>query len=135
MRVTSSCETPASASEVSDAASHASPGLQRAVVQHLLHVQGAHEEEGKEAADQQHRCYVRAGKRAQPEDRERQNRPVGPFLDREEGDEQHNGCRQDRDRPRGAPAVLGGLGDRVNEQHQSARASDRTGQRQSAGAR
>ena len=48
-------------------------------------------------------------------------------LDHQERDEQRGGGREHRDRPRGAPAVLRRLGDRVDEQHQPAGAGDRAG--------
>ena len=97
------------------------PGLKRAVVQHLLHVQGADEEEREEAAAQQQPRHVRAGERPQPEDRKRQERRLDPVLDHQERDEQRRGRREHRDRSRGAPAVLRRLGDRVHEQHQRRR--------------
>ena len=49
-----------------------------------------------------------------------------PALDHQERDEQDHGCGQQRDRPGRAPAVLRCLGDRVDQQHQPARARDRT---------
>ena len=54
-RVTSSWETPASAIEVQGRRQPRKPGLQRAEVQHLLHVQRADEQERVEAAAQQQR--------------------------------------------------------------------------------
>ena len=49
-----------------------------------------------------------------------------PVLDHEERGQQRRRCREQRDRPRRAPAVLRRLGDRVDQQHQPARAGDRT---------
>ena len=49
-----------------------------------------------------------------------------PALDHQERRQQRHGRRQQRDRPRSAPAVLRGLGDRVDQQHEPARARDRT---------
>ena len=49
-------------------------------------------------------------------------------------DEQRRGRREQRERPRGAPAVLRRLGDRVDEQHQPAGARDRPEPRRTAGA-
>ena len=63
-RVTRHCERPASATDVSDVASHARAGLKRAVVQHLLHVQRADEDEREEAAAEQQPRHVRAGERS-----------------------------------------------------------------------
>ncbi len=101
-------------------------GLQGAVVQHLLHVQGADEDEREEAAAQQQPRRVRAGERAQPEDRQRQHGLLRPVLDHQERGQQRRRCREQRDRSRRAPAVLRCLGDRVDQQHQPARARDRT---------
>ena len=96
-------------------------------MQHLLHVQGADEDEREEAAAQQQPRHVRTGERPQPEDRQRQQRILDPALDHQERDQQRDGRRQQRDRPRGAPAVLRCLRDRVHEQHESAGAGDRAG--------
>ena len=59
-------------------------GLQRAVVQHLLHVQRPDEDEREEAAAEQQPGDVRAGQRAQPEDRQRQDRLAHATLDHDE---------------------------------------------------
>ena len=68
---------------------------------------------------------VRAGERVESEDRQWQHGLLHPVLDHEERGEQRRRCREQRDRSRRAPAVLRRLGDRVDEQHEPARARDR----------
>ena len=97
------------------------PGLQRRVVQHLLHVQRQQEEVREDDRAEQEAGDVRAGDGSQAEDAERDHRRLLPLLDRDEGDEQHGGGDEHADRPPARPADVGRLRDPVDEERETRR--------------
>ena len=67
------------------------PGVDRAVAEHLLHVEGDEEEHREQRGAGQHADDVGAGQRPQPEDAEGHQRRGRAQLDRDEGGEQRRG--------------------------------------------
>ena len=95
------------------------PGLDRAVPEHLLHVQRDEEEHREQRSSHEQADDVRSPERPQPEDAEGHQRTAGAELDRDEpGDERDRGD-QEPDRPRGAPAGAVCVEQRVDEQRQA----------------
>ena len=70
------------------------PGLDRAVAQHVLHVQRDEEEHAEQRCSGQDPDHVRSGERAVAEDRERHQRRGRAQLDRDEGGEQGDRSRR-----------------------------------------
>src|SRR5215218_8180669 len=84
-------------------------GLDRAVAEHLLHVERDEEEHREERGADQDPDHVGAGDRPQAEDREGDERRLRAALDRDEGDQQDRGGGEDTDRLRRAPAGVFGV--------------------------
>ena len=100
-------------------------GLQRGVVQNLLHVQREQEELREDGRTREKRGHVRARQRAQPEDPHRQERCGRPQLDDHEGGDERRRCGEQAGGGGRCPAMLARPGQRVDEQHEAAR--DRAG--------
>jgi hypothetical protein len=125
VRVTIFWERPANAREVTDAVIQAPPGRQSGKPEHLLHVEGAHEDEGEKARAQQEAGSVRSGHAAQLEQRQRQERCLGFRFDDEEHHEQRSPGGEHSDGLSGRPASLWRPGDGVHDDQQ--RGGDRDG--------
>ena len=65
--------------------------------------------------------------RGAAEDLERQQRRLGPTLDRDERTRERDRCRDQRDRRDAAPAVLRRARQRIDEQHERRRDGRRAG--------
>ena len=100
-------------------------GLERRIVQDLLHVQRQQEELREQRGREQQPADVRSGKRPKAEDPHRQERRLRAQLDDDERDDQRCGGTQQGNRRDGAPAALGCARHPVDEQHQPA--GDRRG--------
>ena len=79
-------------------------GVDRAVAEHLLHVQGDEIEHREQRGAEQEPDHVRAGQGPQPEDPERDQRRLRAQLDRDEGADQGHRDRQQADDLGRAPA-------------------------------
>ena len=96
-------------------------------MQHLLHVEREQEELREHCCGEQQPADVGRGQRPEAEDPQRQKRRLRAHLDRDEPHDQRGRCREQSDRLRIDPAVLGRAGHRVDQQHQAA--GDRSGTR------
>ncbi len=96
-------------------------GLECGVVQHLLHVERQQEEVREDDGAEEDAADVGAGHRAHAEDAERHDRRRMPRLDHEERRKEHSRTDQLLDRVGGAPADLGRLRDRIDEQRETRR--------------
>ena len=97
------------------------PGVDRAVAEHLLHVEGDEEEHREERGADQQADHVGPGQGADAEDRERHQRLGGAQLDRDEGGEQRDRERDQADRLGRAPAGVVGVDQRVDEDRERRR--------------
>src|SRR3954447_23430880 len=91
-------------------------GLQRAVAEHVLHVERHEEEHREQRHRHQQRDHVGARQRPVPEDPERDERALRAALDQEEAREEQQRDRDERDRLGRAPAGVDGVDERVDEQ-------------------
>ena len=112
-------------------------GLDRRVAEHVLHVQGEEEEQREEAGERDQLRRVRVREPVDAEDRQRRERVrCAPLVDHERG-QQRDRAGELGDRAGGAPADVGRLDQRVDEQQHPAGGEQRAEQRRSsrAGAR
>ena len=79
---------------------------QRAVIQHLLFIQGQDEEQAQHGGAGQQHDHVGSPQRARPEDGERHQRPAAPPLDDDERCQQHRGQGEGSGRTRRPPRGL-----------------------------
>ena len=89
-------------------------------MQHLLHVQGEHQEHREDRRAEDQSGDVCADDRPQPEDRERHERLGAAPLPADKGCEQGERSGEERDRLERAPAVVVCLRDRVHERDEPA---------------
>ena len=101
------------------------PGLQGAEVAHVLEVEGAEEEGRVHGRDQEPTHDARADQPAQTQDAQGHDRVCHPGLEGQEGGHQHGGDRSEAEHLARAPAMAGGLHDRVDRGHQRAGDQDR----------
>ncbi len=125
IRVTSACESPATGIDRPRGCEERQSGLERGVVQHLLHVQGQEEEVREHDRAEEDAAHVRSGHGAHAEDAERHDRRTVAQLDHDERREEHRRADQLLDRVRGAPADLRRLRDRVDEEREARGDRDR----------
>jgi hypothetical protein len=98
-----------------------SPGSGLGEAEHVLHVERDEEEHRVEAGHRDHLCDVGGRQPRDPEDGEGEERLLVAQLVDGEGGEDDRGARELEQRPRRAPADVGRLDDRVDEQQRSAR--------------
>ena len=102
-------------------------GVDRAVAEHLLHVEGDEEEHREQRGAEQEPDDVRAGQGPQPEDPEGNQRRLRAQLDGDEGADQGRGERQQADDLGGAPARAAGVEQRVGEHREAGGDGHRAG--------
>ncbi len=95
--------------------------LERAVAEDVLHVESAEEELAEEPDDEQPHDEVRPGDVARPKEAQRHQRVGDPGLAEDERGEQSDRDRAEDERLGRAPALLAGLEQRVDAEHQARR--------------
>jgi len=93
-------------------------GLQRAVVPHVLEVQRAEKERRVHPGAEKRAHRARADEAAHPQDAQGHDRVVDSRLEGEEAGHQRDRQRAAAERLSRAPAMTGGLHDRVDPGHQ-----------------
>ena len=114
-------------------------GLDRAVAEHLLHVEGEQEEHPEDHRPQAEADHVRGRRRPPAEEAERDERRARAVLDPEERGHQDGGTCERSDRLEGSPAVVRRLREPIDEEHEAAGDGGRAGRvevpREAGGAR
>ncbi len=103
-------------------------GLERAVAQGLLEVEGEEQEHREQAGAGEQRGQERPAAVTFQRDPQRQQRRGGPHLDHDERDEQCDRTREQPQRAGVAPAVVGGHGEAVDERDEPRGHHQRAGQ-------
>ena len=93
--------------------------IDRRVPQEVLEVQRQIQEQREHRARDRERRELDAGERRPLEQLERQHRLRHPALDHDEGDQEHDRARQQRDDQRAAPALVVASHERQHQQEQA----------------